>query len=515
MLCRIFRIWSHLQASQLFVWLVLLSDVWAKNQSVILVHIDNQPIKLVYQTWMRPDLNEESGEWKSIDGTLNCYQQDATDAIIIEWSDEQMPVNFFDRYPDIESIEMTHKHLKSIQSNDFVRANSLKKLNVSFNDIEHIASYAFDAAPQLTEIDLSFNLLQSHALNANIFTSYLIKYLYLHNNQLTIVDPKWFENLLYLRVLTLNNNRIRAIDWQFFEFTPNLNVFHLHSNEIVDVMDCAEPQTPRSMQTFSMHDNPTMTVASNHLIWLDADMVDVHNTGAQICRIGRRMHTVIAANNKIREINVDNLSVPTQNSLVTLHLASNQLESIVNVTYFHRLEYLNLSHNLLTHIDAQFFDMLINLQQLDVSHNKLKRFDSHISNRLPNLYMLDVSFNEILTLNLDGIISQLKVLNIDGNQIEAVDFVEKTKHTVNHESQCLDGEPAYHPDQMHQRNRRNFHEQRPQISDELRDFIYEQFHIIERNILELIDSKLKNIDQRVRRLEQEMIVITTNRPDSE
>ncbi|XP_031623428.1 leucine-rich repeat-containing G-protein coupled receptor 6-like [Contarinia nasturtii] len=507
--------WSSLRALQLFVWLMLihLRNAWAKNQSVILVNIDNQPMKLVYQTWMRSDLNEE-GEWKSIDGTLNCIERDATDAIIIEWNDEQMPINFFDRYPDIESIQMTHKHLKSIQSTDLERANSLRRLNVSSNDIEHIASYAFDAAPKLTEIDLSFNLLKSHALNENIFTSYLIKYLYLHNNQLTVVHSKWFENLLYLRVLTLNNNRIREIDWQLFDFTPNLNVFHLHSNEIIDVVETDVQSTPRSMQTFSMHNNPTLAVTSHDSIWLDAETVDVHNVGgAKICRVSRRMHTLIAANNEIREIDLDNLSVPSQNSLVTLNLASNRLESIENVTYFHRLKYLNLSHNLLTHIDAQLFDTLINLQQLDVSHNKLKRFDLQNNNRLPHLNALDVSFNEILTLNLDGIMSQLEILNIDGNKIIATDSTTKKKYTVNRESQSVNGETTCYPDQIHQQTKDK--RKQPRINDELRDFIYEQFHIVELNILELIDSKFKDIEQRVRRLEQEMIFISANRADNE
>lgn len=484
-----------------------LSIVYAKNQSVILVNIDQHPMKLVYQSWIRPDLNEE-GEWQSYDGTKNCIEHDATDVIIIETSDEQMPINFFQRYPDIERIEITQKHLKSIDASDFLNANSLLRLNVSHNDIQHIAAYAFDAAPKLTEIDLSFNLV--YDLNENIFTSYLIKYLYLHNNQLTEVNPLWFENLLYLRVLTLNNNRIQTIDWQLFNVMPNINVLHLHSNEIVDVMQ-NDQQTPRSLQAFSFHDNP-VAVASHQWIWLDAVLVDVRNTGVQICHIAQRQHTLIAANNEIREINLNNLSEPHQNSLVTLHLANNQLKSIENVTYFQRLQYLNLSYNLLTHIEPQVFAALNDLQLLDLNHNKLKRFDVE-NNRLQNLGTLDVSFNELLTLDLGGIMSQLENLKFDGNKIKATHTL---RQIVNHEIKCLDETTECHGDLTHRHTKQMYEKpiKHTQISDEIRDFIYEQFHIMEKNILVLIDARFMDIDKRVRRLEQEMIVVTSKIPDN-
>ncbi|XP_055298765.1 chaoptin-like [Sitodiplosis mosellana] len=513
------------RTSQSTVWCCMLffhlSNVLARNQSVIFVNISTvgYPLKLVYQTWVGPDLNVQ-GEWKRFDGTFNCREQDATDAIIIESSDPQMPAHFFDRYPGIESIKMTQKYLKSIASADFLNANSLLRLNVSHNEIDNIAPFAFDAAPKLASIDLSFNLLQN--LNENIFTSYSIKYLYLHNNQLTVVQPQWFEKLLYLRVLTLNNNRIRAIDWQLFDSMPNINVLHLHANQIADVRSGAQqqPEPPRSMQTFSMYDNPV--VAAHHLMRLNGvAAVDVRNTGVQICQLSQRMHTLIAANNEIREINLDNLSEPHENTLVTLHLANNRMESMANVTHFHRLQYLNLSYNLLAHIDAHIFDTLNNLQLLDLSHNKLMRFDVP-NNRMPSLNALDVSFNEILRVELDGIVSQLETLNIDGNRIKATTYsmqAMKTGSNVNHKSECLSdsiGCPSgdEHSDEhKHHCTIRNYDEKRPKINDDIRDFIYEQFHIMEQNILQLIDAKFTDINRRIRRLDQEMIAITSGRPD--
>lgn len=472
------------------------------------VSIDSCPMKLVYEVNDDPLTN---GEWKNFDGSFDCNEEDATGIVIVESSfDEQMPANFFQRYSDIKSLEMTSKRLKSIETNNLLHANSLIRLNVSHNEIESIAAFAFEAAPKLTEIDLSFNLL--HDLNENIFTSYLIKYLYLHNNQLSVVNELWFENLFYLRVLTLNNNQIRTIDFRLFDFMPTINVLHLHSNEITTLNNERQQQIPRSMQTFSMHDNAVAS-ESQHLIWLDAETIDVRNTGVHICRIRQRMQTVIAANNDIREINLDGLNAPHENALVTLHLANNQLKSIVNVTYFQHLQYLNLSYNLLSHVEAEVFAALKDLRQLDLSHNQLKQFTvQHIL--LPSLSVLDVSFNEILTLNLGGIESQLETLNISGNQIQGTDSVIGKNHVFNHEEQCLSDSATCQFDQKTNPHE-NEHFKQKYMSNDVTENIQEQFHIMEKNIFQLIDSQFQELRQRVDRLERDISALSANKSNDD
>lgn len=461
------------------------------------------------ETWLTADDSQEKGEWKSLDGSFDCTnEQDATEIVIVESSDNRIPIHFFRQFGDIKSLEMTDKRLKSIETADLLHANALLRLNVSHNEIDSIAAFAFESAHKLTEIDLSFNWLND--LNENIFTSYSIKYLYLHNNQLNAVNAHWFENLLYLRVLTLNNNRIRAIDFRLFEFMPTIYVLHLHSNQITEVHndgpDQHQHQQPRSLETFSMYDN-AVALESLHLIWLDANTIDVRNTGAQICRISQRMRTVIAANNDIREINLDNLSVPHENALVTLHLANNRLESIENVTHFHRLQYLNLSYNLLTHVDASIFATLNDLHTLDLNHNQLKHF-ALPNNRMPGLNALDVSFNELLTLDLGGIMSQLQSLNIASNPVQATDSVIKMRRVVNHEEQCLDDSTTCHSQASNLHD--DQHSGQTHINDEIRDFVQQRFHLLEKNILQLIAVQISDIRGRVERLEHKLGIVSAS-----
>lgn len=477
-----------------------------KNQSKLLLNIDGHlPINLVYGTWRDADNLQEFGEWRSADGgTFDCIEQTATNVIIVKSTDKQIPADFFRRYADIESFEMSNKHLNSIEASDLLYAQSLLRINVSKNQIDRIANFAFEPAAKLMEIDLSFNLLRN--LNENIFTSYLIKYLYLHNNRLDTLNPLWFENLLYLRVLTLNDNRIRTIDWRALDFWPNINILYLHANEINELTSSTTTTTvtPRSMQTFTMYDNP-MSNESHHLIWLDAERIDVHNTSAHILRITKRMHTILAANNDIHEINLDNLNEPHENAVVTLHLAWNRLQSLENVTHFHRLQYLNVSHNLLSQIDSRVFGALKDLRQLDLSHNQLKRFDVGQNQQMPHLIALDISFNEIFTLELGGIAKQLLTLNTAGNEIKVTQstFEKKYRHkaNVNDEDQCLEGLNACELNRM--TTDQLDEPQQSSINEEIKDFIRAQFQVMEKNILEKINAQLQSIWQRVKRLEKQ------------
>lgn len=471
-----------------------------------MLNIDGHlPINLVYGTWRNADNLQEYGEWRSADGTFDCIEQTATDVIIVKATDKQMPPDFFQRYTGIESFEMSYKHLKSIAASDLLFAESLVRLNVSHNQIDRIASHAFEAAPKLMEIDLSFNLLSN--LNERIFTSYLIKYLYLHSNRLDTLNPLWFENLLYLRVLTLNDNRIRTIDWRALDFWPNINILYLHANEITELTTTAnqhEPEqqqqqqllqpTPRSMQTFTIHNNPVDS-ESHRLIWLDAERIDVHNTSVHILRITKRMHTILAANNDICEINLDHLNAPHENAVVTLDLAWNRLQSLENVTHFHRLQFLNVSHNLVSQIDGRVFATLTDLRRLDLSHNQLKRFDVEQNQRMPQLIALDISFNEILTLDLGGIATgQLQTLNVIGNQIKASDSVFKTlKHSTNDKDQCSEESKAC--------KQNGTPVEQSTIKEEISKIVHKQFQVMEKHILEKVNAQLKNIRQRIKRLE--------------
>lgn len=497
------RLWIRMSIRIMLVSMQCLL-IESMNETLIQAKIDSHEIKLVYRTWLRPDLIED-GEWTISDGMPDCTPEDASNIIIIESTDAHIPPKIFHRYPETIHFEMTNNHLESIQLTDLSGAGWLLKLNISHNEINHLMPHAFELAPKLTEIDLSFNAL--HDLTENIFTFCSIKYLYLHNNQLTRIDPKWFENLFYLRILTLNNNQIHTIDWSMLNYWPNLNVLHLHSNEIVKIVNDDQLQVPRSMQTLSIHHNP-VAHASHPALWLNVELVDVRSTGIEYCTIGNRMSVVKADNNSIREIRLDNLMVADENAIVQLYLANNQLKSLENITHCRHLLYLDVSRNALSHIESNVFVGLTALEHLNLANNRLKHFD--ISNvQLPNLNFVDVSNNELFALHLGAIISQLNTLRMHGNRFEAADSLSRTKYQIiNHQHKCFASNRWDCNEAGIKSNRivpEQLRETRKLVNDEILSVIYDQFHIMEKNILELVESKFRNIQQRLTRLEEEMI----------
>lgn len=477
-----------------------------EDETEMLMNIDGKHNLLIFRLSNEPDLDE----WLCIDETKDCIEEDARIAIVNEFDSDQFPKYIFNLCPDIEHFEMTHTHLKSLESNDLTNAQKLLKLDLSYNEITTIENAAFDPAPRLTEIDLSFNLLTN--FNEYIFTSYLIQYLYLHNNQLNMVNPIWFENLLYLRVLTLNNNQIHTIDCTMLEYWPAINQLNLHSNEITKIENAI--QTPRSMQTFSIYDNP-VAIDSQHPMWFNSEVIDVHNTTVEICRIQNRMIEIQAADNNIREINLDDLNAPELNALVTLNLANNRLQSIENVTHFYRLQYLDVSNNLLTEFDTTIFVNLKDLRHLDLKQNKLHRFG--IGNVcLPNLKFLDLSDSGIAILDLTGVMSQLVTLNIDGNILMAASFTKQKE--VDDGSDCLSDDSFesdtcnWKPDEHNQIDYNDPNEKNELLNTATLDAIYEHFRIMEKNMLDLIDARFNDVHKRLKRLEDK-IVKTSNEKD--
>ena len=85
----------------------------------------------------------------------------------------------------------------------------VKYLDLSHNSLRNNISFIFLRITQLVFLDLSSNLI-SHFSRSFICMSPDIKYLFLHNNTFTSLEPKIFHSLDLLRVVFLQNNQLFA-----------------------------------------------------------------------------------------------------------------------------------------------------------------------------------------------------------------------------------------------------------------------------------------------------------------
>ncbi|KZC07924.1 PREDICTED: slit homolog 3 protein [Dufourea novaeangliae] len=113
--------------------------------------------------------------------------------------------------------------------------------------------------------------------------------------------------------------------------------------------------------------------------------------------------------------------------LLVLNLAGNRLGSdqVDETTFLGliRLIVLDLSYNLLTHIDARMFKDLFFLQILDLRNNSIDRIESNAFLPLYNLHTLELSENKLHTVGAQ-LFNGLFVLNrltLSGNTIASID----------------------------------------------------------------------------------------------
>ena len=117
-------------------------------------------------------------------------------------------------------------------------ATGLYEIYLSFNSIVQLPAYAFGFSHRLTRIDLSYNKINS--INNSTFQRhpdafagpFLVDYLDLSHNQLTILETTVFSYLVNLRILKLEHNRIYAISAHVWTGLYRLKYLDLSHNSI-------------------------------------------------------------------------------------------------------------------------------------------------------------------------------------------------------------------------------------------------------------------------------------------
>ena len=117
----------------------------------------------------------------------------------------------------ISILYLDHNLLKSIPSQALYNATGLYEIYLSFNHIVRLPAFAFGFSHRLTRLDVSHNEIASiddltFQRHPNAFAGpFLIDYLDLSHNQLTVLQPNMFAYLVNLRLLKLQHNQIHTV----------------------------------------------------------------------------------------------------------------------------------------------------------------------------------------------------------------------------------------------------------------------------------------------------------------
>lgn len=141
----------------------------------------------------------------------------------------------------LSNLYLDHNALKSIPIEALHNATGLYEIYLSFNQVRHLPPYAFGFSHRLTRIDLSYNEIssidpQAFQRHPEAFAGpFLVDYLDLSHNQLTILEESVFSYLVNLRLLKLEHNRIHSLSAHVWTGLYRLKYLDLSHNQLENV----------------------------------------------------------------------------------------------------------------------------------------------------------------------------------------------------------------------------------------------------------------------------------------
>jgi Leucine-rich repeat (LRR) protein len=136
----------------------------------------------------------------------------------------------------VSILYLDHNSLDSVPIQALYNATGLYELYLSFNNISQLSAYAFGFSHRLTRLDLSYNQISSidnltFQRHPDAFAGpFLIDYLDLSHNQLTILNTNLFSYLVNLRLLKLQHNQIHLISAHLWTGLYRLKYLDLSHN---------------------------------------------------------------------------------------------------------------------------------------------------------------------------------------------------------------------------------------------------------------------------------------------
>ncbi|XP_069496135.1 transforming growth factor beta activator LRRC32 [Ambystoma mexicanum] len=247
-------------------------------------------------------------------------------------------------------LDLSYNRIESILHGFFDTMSSLQFLNLSRNCLQEFVLGPNNPLSSLVTFDLSHNSLHNFSVTCDTLTS--LKYLYLQNNNIHLLDPNIFQGFPSIQLLDLRSNTISICSTysavakdrlgggtggcaSFFRI-PKLAHLHLSDNMISILPKDAFQKTPLAVLDLSL--NPELQIKAKALSGLEPSLEYLHLQG-----------------NNLTVLNID------------LHL-------------FLHLKHLNLSGNHLTWLPA--WSGACSLESLDLRKN---RFSSLQASDIPVL----------------------------------------------------------------------------------------------------------------------------------
>lgn len=264
-----------------------------------------------------------------------------------------------------------------------------------------LAEDSLSGLPSLEDLDLSQNKINK--LNFKVLDgTNKLKYLNLSYNELTELDDEFLKQNPNLEILDLKYNQIFKIDQGLFDYAVKLKQIDLSHNSIVG-------------NTLGEDIFKEVT----KLEFLDLSENDLSEMPSGILEHMKVLNKLILDGCFLKELPIYSLK-NNMATLTHLSLVSNEIDKLDNPLAFKNLvnlEILNLSGNLITHINENVFKPMLKLKILQLRSNMLKSIPETAFMNIKKLGNLDLSHNKIEYIPVNAFRgTSLKNLNLSDNR---------------------------------------------------------------------------------------------------
>jgi Leucine-rich repeat (LRR) protein len=284
---------------------------------------------------------------------------------------------------DGRDVECSGKHLESLPQ---LQASNITSLDVSFNNISLILPHDFDVS------------------------GIQLKYLYLGNNRIKVVEKLVFSKLPALTHIHLDHNLITQLDSYTFDNNHNLWKLILNENSLTLPEDTGILNAPS-------------------LGWIELENCNISYLPVNLFKNMSKLVFIRLSNNQIQQLDLQLFS--HLNQLRYLHLEGNQIQEIHPDLFKsnHKLEWLYLRHNPLNQFSGDHFLHAPSLISLDISFCNISQIPNNYLSNLHNLMNLRLNNNILKSFNMTHIPKNLEALDISGNSMRTINM---RKHPIRH-----------------------------------------------------------------------------------
>lgn len=328
----------------------------------------------------------------------------------------------------VEICDLSNNNISHLNSSYFLPfRNTLTHLILDDNHLSRIGFQSISGLPALQKLSIRRNGLNSLASDA-FRSEFSLQMLDLSHNSLIELPSELFRDNGALRYLNLAFNKLPVLPDSLLLRTPKMEIIDLSYNQISLFPSKTLRNISNSLRILRIAGNSLWSIRKEdfdglfpRLLLLDLSHNNIKQIQSNVFTSMVQLKSLDLSNNPMKILR-EAVLIGLHDSLEELNLHGCKLSNdLPNWSTFEKLNYLNISNNMLTSLNFYNFTRLTTL---DMARNRFTTLPNNIWHFLPSLQRLDISNNMINTLHNDSLIGlrRLQHLNIQNLSLSYLQY---------------------------------------------------------------------------------------------